>query len=707
MIEKKEQSLAWRVLEARGRTADWEELTRPLPEAAAFDPELTAQILGDPYALRDMETAVEVLSQAVKEGRRILVYGDYDTDGVSASAILIQVLRGLGLSPDYFLPHRIKDGYGLRPAGLDYIRSCDAELVITVDCGSQNHEEIAELQAEGRRVIVTDHHCCPEELPAATALVNPNRHDDHSGLGHLAGAGVALKLSQALSTRLGQPELWLQGLDLAALGTVGDMMRLEGENRRLVQLGLARMRSRLRPGLEALLGRMKQPVERVDSTVLGFQISPRLNACGRMDHASTALELLLEDDLERAWTYQERVEELNEARRTEERRCVDEALTCLAQHPELLDSAVLVLAFESWNLGVLGIVAARLVRKFARPALVLTIEGGLCKGSGRSFGDIDLLGLLDAGAPWLRRYGGHRNAVGLELAEEDLDDFRQALAEIGAQLPEEAFRGQEGEEAELEIRLEDLTLEQLHTLELLEPYGRSNPEPVFHLEAHSLQECRAVGKDQSHLRLVLDTGQQDPRQRRRQTVAGIAFGWGHQAAFLSRAPGLGLDLRLRIGSFRSIERPEFVVQDIRPLIKNQDAETYFYTLLDQYEADSQWNWAEARTSAGVYAQRRLQPGPDLLVQLYRALQEQKEALALLSLADLRGLVDERLFNSNDVPYFQLAAALHVYAAAGLFWLRRWDRGQELALRRYCLIAQSPGRRQKLTELRDFCRLAAD
>lgn len=489
----------------------------------------------DPYMLPDMKKAVERVRQAVKTGEKLLIYGDYDADGVTASTVLYDILKLAGAAVgnlEVMLPNRFEDGYGMSKKVVQRAVETGVGLVMTVDCGSRNHEIIEELLAAGVETVVTDHHECGETLPPAVAVVNPKRTDwlpsgsvdlsksspvgrdfdpvqpgDNlqvtnssalSSLRQLAGVGVVFKLAQALVKAGMIPEgqeKWL--LDLVAVGTICDSMRLVGENRRLCRYGLLVLEKTRRPGVKELL--LNAGVKNLNSEAVGFQIGPRLNAAGRMESAERALELLMAEKRTEGARLALGLEELNKRRRSEQ----DAALREIEERG-VGDDSVIVEVGE-WHEGVLGIIAGKLVEAYRRPALVLAPAGeGKLKGSGRSFGEFNLAAAIDVCRKYLVRGGGHAEACGLTLERENLEKFKEAVNTYyrSLELKEQERFLQVREDVVVE-EIEELSLELLDEMRKLEPYGEGNREPVFLLPGARVVEAAKLGADGQHLRIMV------------------------------------------------------------------------------------------------------------------------------------------------------------------------------------------------------------
>lgn len=454
----------------------------------------------DPFLLPDLDKAAERLKVAKNGGEKVLIYGDYDVDGVTASALLYDVLKSLGIKEvDVMLPNRFLDGYGMSKKVVQKAKETGVGLVCTVDCGSRNEEIIAELNECGIDVIVTDHHECGEKLPEAVAVVNPKRRDAEMAADYrnLAGVGVAFKLAQGLVKKgllaAGQ-EKWL--LDLVVLGTICDSMPLTGENRRLCHYGLVVLAKTRRPGLKELM--RVASVNRLDGEAIGFRMGPRLNAAGRMETAEKALELLMAKSRPEAAKIAAELEKLNDLRRSRQDEAMEEIeKRGIGENPVIVERG-------NWHEGVLGIVAGRLTESYRKPAFVMSASDGVLKGSGRSFGDFNLAEALDACRGYLLGGGGHAEACGLKLEEAKFDDFVQAVNQYYQKLDLKEQERFLAVHEDLAVRdFKELSLEFLEELKELEPYGQGNLEPVFLLPEVRVVEVGKLGEKQNHLRLVV------------------------------------------------------------------------------------------------------------------------------------------------------------------------------------------------------------
>ena len=459
--------------------------------------------LSDPMLLTDMDKACARILEAIDKEQTIVVYGDYDVDGVTATALLYQHLKGMGASVKCMLPSREGDGYGLSKNAIQSIHDKGCQLIVTVDNGISALEEAEFAASLGVDLIVTDHHLPHDALPKAVAVVDPRRADDHSPFKGLCGAGVAFKLCAALDGCPPEEMLDYCG-DLAAVGTVADVMPLTGENRTLVKAGLKLLQQTDRPGISALLEEVGLEGKPITAENVSYAIAPRINAAGRMDNAVTALQLVLCEDEERAEELAHKLNEINVARQETEQEIVKAAQKQLDAEPAILEDRVILIWGRDWHPGVIGIVASRLVEKTGRPVIVVSVdEHGEGKGSGRSVQGYNLHECIASCEDILLRFGGHAMAAGLSVREENLPELRRRLNEWAAR--ECAVLFTPPLECDLSIHLDRITVESVRRLEQLAPYGAENPTPVFVLEKAVIDGIFSVSEGK-HCRLRLRQG---------------------------------------------------------------------------------------------------------------------------------------------------------------------------------------------------------
>ena len=476
--------------------------------AQAFLHARLSEHLRSPMLFKDMPLATNRILSALRENQRIGIYGDYDVDGISGSAILVRFLRALGHEPLLYIPHRLRDGYGVTEAGIRALAAGGARLVITVDCGGVSHREIALARTLGMETIVCDHHQVSGTPLPAHAVLNPIEADAGFPFAGLCGAGVAFYLALGVRMQLRQaghaviPDL-RRYLDLVTLGTIADIVPVVEENRVLVKYGLRELTQTARPGLVAL--KKVSSLDAVSASAVGFRLAPRLNAGGRLADATRAVELLTTDDVVRAEQLAADLDQENRARQAIEQEILDEALHRTETDADFAARRSIVLASPDWHPGVIGIVASRLVERFYRPTVLIALnaDSGSGRGSGRSIRGFNLHAALGACAQTLEGFGGHRMAAGLSIRSEQVAIFAEQFeAAVRAATTPEDFIPQTFVDAEL--ALSDVTEALLEDLARLEPHGPGNPEPVFFARNVSIVSRRTVG-DQ-HLKLYLRQG---------------------------------------------------------------------------------------------------------------------------------------------------------------------------------------------------------
>ena len=484
------------ILTARG-------LTTRAARQAFLQPDYMA-VKHDPFLLPDMKKAVARLKQAREQGEKIVIYGDYDIDGLSATALLLDAFDKFGFEGvDAFIPNRFVEGYGMTMGAVDKVRDMGVDLIVTVDTGSLCHAEIAYATSLGIDTVVTDHHNVAETPPPSVAAVNPKFPGHTYPFRDLCGAGVAFKLVQALQTELeGLPdgyEKWL--LDLVALGTVCDIVTLADENRTNVYWGLEVLKKQQRPGLKALMMVAGVEPEQVNARHLGFGLGPRMNAAGRLETAQHALDMLVARDGLAALEASEKLEELNVKRRGIQDAIFEEA--CV-QAEQLADDRVLVVSSDGWNHGVIGIVASKLVEKYKKPVFIIGERGEEATGSARSFGDFSAADAVRAADDIIIKGGGHGAAAGVTLETQRIGDFRRRVNEFYDSLQ---LTNQERyllPRADVEIDdFSEITEELIENLAKMEPFGNGNPEPVLKITRASVLSMRRMGADGQHVKLAL------------------------------------------------------------------------------------------------------------------------------------------------------------------------------------------------------------
>ena len=566
-------SAAARMLVVRGiQTAD---------EARAFvRPSL--EKLHDPFLMKDMDKAVERLHQAITQGEKILIYGDYDVDGTTAVALMYRFLLPLtsnlsgvpenasilGCSSpltshlDYYIPDRYTEGYGVSTQGIDYAAAQGCNLIITLDCGIKAVEKIAYAASKGIDVIVCDHHTPGDELPNAVAVLNMKRSDCPYPYKDLSGCGVGFKLAQAytqryLSPLASSPFALLPLTQLLAMSIASDIVPLTGENRILAHFGIQQLNKAPFTGVAALMDVAKIESGKLTMTNLVYHIGPRLNACGRMKSGRAAVELLLTDDPVFARQQAEEVNQHNDDRRDCDTETTKEALALLQEDPTFANRRSTVVYAPHWHKGVVGIVASRLTETYYRPTIVLTAgEDGIISGSARSVGGFDIYTAIDSCSDLLTNFGGHKFAAGLSMHINDLPEFQERFeAYVAAHIREDQL--QPTLHIEAELQLGDITKQFYNVLRHLEPFGPGNPRPLFvSRQLINHRDTRAVGKEREHLRLDVTD--------RMNAITGIAFGRADMEMHMRNGLPVDICYELNENTFNHHTTIQMMVQDIKP-----------------------------------------------------------------------------------------------------------------------------------------------
>ena len=514
--------------------------------------------LADPFLLPDAECAIKRIRTALHRHERVCVHGDYDVDGVTSAALWTRLLEKLGADVSVHIPHRTRDGYDMRSKFITQSHADGVKLVITTDSGTQRIGEVAQARAAGIDVVVTDHHEPGDRLPDAVAVVNPQRRDSRYPFRELAGVGVAFRLGEALIRALGHSADSYRHAysDLAAIGTVADIMRLAGENRAIVCQGLSALRTTRKPGLQALMRTARVRSDSVSARVIGFVLGPRLNAIGRMDDARLALELLLTRDAAEANALAQSLESANTQRQLEQGRIL-EAAAAQVDTMDLAESGCLVLASDAWHPGIIGIVANKLVERYHRPAVLISLdlESGIGHGSARSTRPFDMFRAVSACDSLLEEFGGHSHAAGLSIRHENIAAFATSMCRLASEwlTPDDFIPVID---ADAEIDASAVTEELVVALGALEPYGRGNEEPILISRNAVIADVVRMGKEGAHLKL---------------RVSGDGAGaidavmWGEGAMAERIAPGERYDLCYRpsLNRYNGRTSVQFILEDLR------------------------------------------------------------------------------------------------------------------------------------------------
>ena len=531
-------------------------------------------LVHSPFLMKDMDKAVARIDRALSDGERIAIFGDYDVDGITATCIMVDYLKGRGADVVHYIPRRIEDGYGLSCEAIEGLRRGGATLLVTVDCGITGVEEVAYARSIGMDVVVTDHHECKETLPVAAAVVDPRRTDCEYPFKHLAGCGVALKLVLALGGPDREEALFSRYCTLAAIGTVADVMQMTGENRTIVSRGLASLDRSDFIGLHALLKEAGLAGREISSVQIGFVLAPRINAAGRMGAADMAADLLLCQDPAKAEELAKALCALNRERQSVEQTIYSQAEAMIEELPEDQRRA-LVLASETWHQGVVGIVASRLSEKYSRPSFMIHLNGGVGKGSCRSWGGFNLFAALESCSDLLLGFGGHELAAGFTIDEANIPAFRARMNQYAAEYwvgkaPESAL------EVDVELRQPGrVTLQEVEALAALEPYGSGNARPLFCLMGATLLRTQNVGQNR-HLKLRLGKGNAQ--------FDGIFFSTTSAACGCAEGDRVDAAFYLQVNEFRGSRTVQLQMVDIRPSLSASSREQECLTLVEQCAA---------------------------------------------------------------------------------------------------------------------------
>lgn len=620
--------------------------------------------LHDPYLLRDIEPAVARIAQALERGEKIAIYGDYDVDGVTSVSLLYLYLTQLGADVGYYIPSRLKEGYGLSVPAIDSLAERGVTLMITVDTGVTAIEEIAYAKQCGIDTVVTDHHECRNTLPDAVAVVNPHRSDDSYPFKELAGVGVVFKLicayEMAECRKEGRAEIdgvrrvCREFADLVAIGTIADVMPVIDENRLIVTLGLELLQATQRPGLRALIdavsangrgdGRSAPKKRSINSGFIGFTIAPRMNAAGRVSNASIAAELLLADNAKTAQTLAEELCRLNTVRQVEENRIAEEAYRKIEQTLDENDR-VIVIDDDGWQQGIIGIVSSRITERYGLPSILISFEGGdgepmgddIGKGSGRSVKGLNLVDALTDSEDLLVRFGGHELAAGLSICRSNIDEFRRKINRYAKEhMTEDALSVSIDADCEVESR--DLTLSLAQELSAMEPFGISNPVPNFILRDATIKRMvpMSAGK---HMRMIVE----------KDGVEMTAIWFGTSIESIDFAVGENVDIlfQFSINEYQGVTSLQLIVQDMKYAA---DYKQTYESAVARYE--------EIRAGAGYDASENILPCRDDIVVVYTALRREFRAgRSVFSMRRLLSLLAS--MGHNEIGYVKLKFIIRI------------------------------------------------
>ena len=502
----------------------------------------------DPFLLPDMEQAVERIEQAINNNEKILIYGDYDADGITSTTILIKFFKEIGVEVDKYIPNRLEEGYGINNKALEEIKNRGIDLIITVDTGITANDQVKYANELGLDVIITDHHEPSDEIPKAVAVIDAKRKNNQYPFNQLAGCGIAFKLTQAISIkRKLDPSKYLKNLDIVSIGTISDLVPLVDENRVIVKLGLMLVKQTKNIGLRKLL--LKSQLKEVDSTSISFGITPRINAAGRLGNQYDALNLFITEDVKEAERLSEVLNSYNIERQKIGNKIYEEAISQLKDE----EKNCIILGKEDWHHGVIGIVSSKITEKFNKPSILLCFENNIAKGSGRSVPGFDLYKAISSTKEYLLGFGGHTMACGLSLTVENFEKFKK---EITKYIDENLDISKLEKEIYIDeiLTIDDLDIEEIKELKSLEPFGEENPEPIIMYENVEINGIRTLSENK-HLKLSL--------KKNDKIIDAIGFNLGELAEKYKIGDTIDIVGNIEINSFNGKDLIQIRLIDIR------------------------------------------------------------------------------------------------------------------------------------------------
>lgn len=503
----------------------------------------------DPFLMPDMKIAVDRILKAIETKEKVAIYGDYDADGITSSTVLKRFLSERGLDADIYIPNRLNEGYGLNEKAIKEIAQTNHTLIITVDCGITGNKEIELAKTLKIDTVVTDHHEPTEELPKALAVVDCKRKDNKYPFSELAGVGVAFKLIQAISIKLGiREEEYLKYLDLVCVGTISDIVPLKDENRTISKLGLRLVKQTKNIGLKVLLNSMGY--QKIDSNTISFGVAPRINACGRMGHEKEALELFLTNSVQEAEKITQRLNEYNLERQQIEKRIFDEVEEII-QKSEEKNLPCIVLEKENWHHGVIGIVSSKITDMYFKPSILMSIEGDIAKGSGRSIPGFDLHEALENCKEEIEQFGGHSMAVGVTVKKANFDKFKNKFEEYARK--KDISKITPILNIDEKITLKDITIKDIRDLELLEPFGEGNKPPIFQINNVKIDSIRSLSQGK-HLKMEI--------KDQNSSIQAIGFNLGNLANDYKIEDKINIAGTLEINNYNGRENIQINIRDV-------------------------------------------------------------------------------------------------------------------------------------------------
>ncbi len=508
----------------------------------------------DPYLINDMDIATDRIIKAINNQEKVIIYGDYDVDGITSIAVLKSFLKDVGLQASYYIPNRLEEGYGLNKDAINKIAEQGYTLMITVDCGITAIEEVEYANSLGIETIITDHHEPGEELPNALAVIDNKRKDSKYPFRELAGVGVAFKVSQALSKKLNlKEETYLKYLDIVCVGTISDIVPLVDENRVITKLGMLLVKQTKNLGLRSILN--SSGYRQINSMAISFGVAPRINACGRLGDAEEALKLLLSTDIYEVNKLTNKLNEHNRQRQEIEKSISKEAIEKI-ENEKLNENRTIVVGGKNWHHGVIGIVSSKITEKYFKPSILLSLEeNGIAKGSGRSIPGFDLHEALMKCEDLLDKFGGHSMAVGLTLKQENLSEFYKRFEDFAKESKIEEIVPIINVDAKIE--LSDINKKVIEDLKQLEPFGEANKMPIFALKNVKIDSIRSLS-DGKHLKLTL--------REKNQVISAIGFNIGNLVNEYKIGDRIDIAGTLEINTYNGMENLQINIKDVKKSI---------------------------------------------------------------------------------------------------------------------------------------------
>lgn len=588
----------------------------------------------DPYLLKDMDKAVDRIIKAIENKENIIIYGDYDVDGITSTSILYMFLEENGVDVDYYIPNRLKEGYGLNNDAIESIYNNNTQLLITVDTGITAIGEVEYANELGLDIIITDHHECLDEIPSATAVIDPKRKDCDYPFDMLAGVGVAFKLIHALSIKLDVIDSIWKYLDIVAVGTVADIVPLIDENRIITKLAFETMQDTWNIGLKSLIkvaGTNKDG--RISAGIIGFRIAPRLNAAGRLGEAKKGVELFITKDKDRAANIADSLNEENLTRQELEQNIYNEAINIIEKSIDIDKTKVIVISSNNWHHGVIGIVASRITEKYYRPCILLNIEDNIATGSARSVEGFNIFEALCSVKDVFIKFGGHEMAAGMSLKEELINELRigvnryaQDTMKSDTLIPKLT--------ADMEIDINKIDISLIEEIIKLEPYGVGNPEPKFICKG-KVNDVRKIGKDNSHIKMVVKYNEN--------YLDGIGFGMGEYYDSINVSNDISLLGTLNINEWNGTKKPQIMLKDISTINEfNNNIQKHYEVFRDMCKTDFN------QEHISFLRKEKLIPVRDEFETVYRALlTQEKNNHVKINVVKLMNMIK---FNKSNKAY---------------------------------------------------------